>query len=88
VEPDTDAVEEDVKEEDTTDTVKAATYFGPEYDTLVGIYRSTYNTDLAINRIALFIDKIDWWFEVLYYGLIGAMIGWAFVEILKLLKIW
>lgn len=87
---DTEVDSEEVKEEGT-DTADKAGYHGygvnPEHETLIGIYHSTYNAETAVRKIANFIDRVDWYLELLYYGLIGAMIGWAVAKILMLLHL-
>lgn len=82
----------EVTEEVTEEVKEVKSYHGygvsPEHETLIGIYQSTYSTHYDTKRIADFIDRVDWYLELLYYGIVGALIGWAMVQIFKLLKIW
>lgn len=79
-------VELDLQGNKVTDEVRETLVkWTPENDTLIGIYQCAYSTDTAVRKVANFIDRIDWYFELLYYALIGAMIGWAIAKILLLL---
>lgn len=74
---------EEVKDEEIT--VPGVLGRTPEHDTLIGIYQSVYSSDTAIHRVLDFIDRVDFFLQLLYYALIGALVGWLIGSFLKLM---